>query len=247
MIHRLIFWSAALAMWLLLFTPPTSANAQESFYQSKTVRFIVGGSAGGGYDTYTRLIARHVGKHVPGNPNFVVEDMTGAGTLISANHVYKVAKPDGLTIGHFIGGLLLQQVLGKPASNSTGRNSNISLSRRKTTRHRHQQSEGVSSIENWLATKTSLKFGGVGPGSATDDIAKVVRATVGVPMQLVSGYKGTADIRLAINSAELQGVANSWESFKSGWAQEIQSGSVMIVLQMVPSGFTQGADDYRYC
>jgi tripartite-type tricarboxylate transporter receptor subunit TctC len=96
------------------------------------------------------------------------------------------------------------------------------------------KASGVSSIENWLATKASLKFGGVGPGSATDDIAKVVRATVGVPMQLVSGYKGTADIRLAINSGELHGVANSWESFKSGWVQEIQSGSVMIVLQMIP-------------
>ena len=114
MIYRRVLWTAGLAMWLLLFTPARPATAQESFYQGKTVRFIVGGSAGGGYDSYTRLIARHVSKHVPGNPNFVVENMTGAGTLISANHVYKVAKPDGLTIGHFIGGLLLQQVLGKP-------------------------------------------------------------------------------------------------------------------------------------
>jgi tripartite-type tricarboxylate transporter receptor subunit TctC len=63
----------------------------------------------------------------------------------------------------------------------------------------------------------------------------VVRATVGVPIQLVSGYKGTADIRLAINSGELHGVANSWESFKSGWSKEIESGAVMVVLQMVPN------------
>ena len=60
------------------------------------------------------LIARHMGKHIPGNPTFVVENMPGAGFLISANHMYKVAKPDGLTIGHFIGGLFLQQLLGKP-------------------------------------------------------------------------------------------------------------------------------------
>ena len=97
------------------------------------------------------------------------------------------------------------------------------------------KASGVTSIENWLATKTTLKFGGVGPGSATDDIAKVVRATVGVPIQLVSGYKGTADIRLAINSGELHGVANSWESFKSGWSKEIESCAVMVVLQMVPN------------
>jgi tripartite-type tricarboxylate transporter receptor subunit TctC len=161
--------------------------------------------------------------------------MTGAGTLISANHVYKVAKPDGLTIGHFIGGLLLQQVLGKPGIEFDGQKFEyLGVPAQDNTVIGISKASGVSSIENWLATKTSLKFGGVGPGSATDDIAKVVRATVGVPMQLVSGYKGTADIRLAINSGELQGVANSWESFKSGWVQEIQSGSVMIVLQMIP-------------
>lgn len=111
---RQLLSTSVLAMWFLLLAAATSAVAQEPFYKGKTVRIIVGGSAGGGYDTYTRVIARHLGKHVPGNPNFVVENMTGAGTLISANHVYKVAKPDGLTIGHFIGGLLLQQVLGKP-------------------------------------------------------------------------------------------------------------------------------------
>ena len=73
MIHRDVLWTAISATWFVIFTLATSAIAQESFYQGKTVRVIVGGSAGGGYDTYTRLIARHLGKHVPGNPNFVVE------------------------------------------------------------------------------------------------------------------------------------------------------------------------------
>ena len=88
--------------------------AQANYYEGKTIRFIVGFSAGGGYDAYTRTIARHMGKHVPGNPAFVVDNMAGAGSLIAANYVYKAAKPDGLTIGHFIGGLFLQQLLGKP-------------------------------------------------------------------------------------------------------------------------------------
>ena len=102
---------AAAAFVLLLFATP--ATAQDSFYKGKTVRIIVGASAGGGYDTYSRTIARHMGKHIPGNPTFVVENMPGAGFLISANYMYKIAKPDGLTIGHFIGGLFLQQLLGK--------------------------------------------------------------------------------------------------------------------------------------
>jgi tripartite-type tricarboxylate transporter receptor subunit TctC len=215
----------------------TRALAQESFYKGKSVRIIVGGSAGGGYDTYTRTIARHLSKHVPGNPAFVVENMTGAGTLISANHVYKVAKPDGLTIGHFIGGLILQHVLGKPGIEFDGRKFEyLGVPAQDNTVIGIAKAGGVTSIDNWLATKTTLKFGGVGPGSATDDIAKIVRATVGVPMQLVSGYKGTADIKLAINGGELHGVANSWESFKSGWNAEIQSGSVIVVLQMIPGG-----------
>ena len=74
---------------------------------------MVGFSAGGGFDAYSRAIARHWGKHIPGNPTIIVENMTGAGSLIAANHVYNGAKPDGLTIGHFIGGLFLGQVLGQ--------------------------------------------------------------------------------------------------------------------------------------
>ena len=86
--------------------------AQEPFYKEKTIRIVVGFSAGGGFDAYSRAIARHWGKHIPGNPTIIVENMTGAGSLIAANHVYNGAKPDGLTIGHFIGGLFLGQVLG---------------------------------------------------------------------------------------------------------------------------------------
>src|SRR5512145_2269681 len=89
-------------------------EAQESYYKGKTIKIIVGFSAGGGYDTYARLISRHMTRHIPGNPTIVVENMAGAGSLISANHVYNIAKPDGLTIGHFIGGLFIQQLLGKP-------------------------------------------------------------------------------------------------------------------------------------
>ena len=106
--------SMNLFLAFLLLAGAEQVLAQANFYEGKTVRFIVGFSAGGGYDTYTRLVARHMGKHIPGNPVFVVENMPGAGSMISANYIYKVAKPDGLTIGHFIGGLFLQQLLGKP-------------------------------------------------------------------------------------------------------------------------------------
>jgi tripartite-type tricarboxylate transporter receptor subunit TctC len=88
--------------------------AQDSFFKGKTIRIIVPFAAGGGYDIYSRIIGRHMGKYLPGNPVFVVENMTGAGGLIGINHVYKVAKPDGLTIGTPIGTMFVDQLIGKP-------------------------------------------------------------------------------------------------------------------------------------
>ena len=223
---------AAAALVLLLFA--TSAKAQDSFYKGKTVRIIVGASAGGGYDTYSRTIARHLGKHIPGNPTFVVDNMPGAGFLISANYMYKIAKPDGLTIGHFIGGLFLQQLLEKPGIEFDARRfeyigvpaqDNYALGISKAT--------GITSMDQWLSTKTVVKLGGVGVGSATDDIPKVLAATIGLPMQLVTGFKGTADVRLAFNSGEVQGVCNSLESFRATWRNELDSGNLVVVLQTI--------------
>jgi tripartite-type tricarboxylate transporter receptor subunit TctC len=209
-------------------------GAQEPFYQGKTIRMIVGFSAGGGYDVYTRTVARHMGKHIPGNPTVVVENMTGAGSLICANYMFKVAKPDGLTIGHFIGGLFLQQLIGKPGIEFDGPkfeylgapaqdNEMVAIAKR----------TGISSVEQWIASKQIVKFGGVGAGTATDDITKIVKETLHLPIQLVSGYKGTAEVRLAFNGGEIDGLSNSWESFKSTWPRELQAGEVKVILQAV--------------
>jgi len=89
-------------------------SAQESFYRGKTLRLVVGFSAGGGFDVYSRAISRHIGRHIPGSPSVVVENMTGAGSMVAANHVFRAAKPDGLTIGNVNGGLFVQQLLGWP-------------------------------------------------------------------------------------------------------------------------------------
>ena len=172
------------------------------------MRIIVGGSAGGGYDTYTRAIARHIGKHVPGNPTFVVENMTGAGTLISANHVYKVAKPDGLTIGHFVGGLMLQQVLcwGSRAYNSKGRSSSSSARRRKIRSRSESPNQPVSPpSSNGKPPRRRIKFGGVGPGAATDDATKLFRTVLGVPIQSLSVTKAQRTSGLRSIAANYRG------------------------------------------
>jgi tripartite-type tricarboxylate transporter receptor subunit TctC len=221
-----------LAVLLGIFLASEPVFGQANFYEGKTVRFIVGFSAGGGYDTYTRVIARHIGKHVPGNPVFAVENMAGAGSMISANHVYKVAKPDGLTIGHFIGGLFLQQLLGKPGIEfdslkfeyvGVPGQDNFILGVAKST--------GITDAEKWIASKQVVKFGGVSTGSGTDDFPNLFKAIIGLPIQMVSGYKGTADIRLAFNSGEITGLSNSWESTKSTWKKEVGGGDLIVVLQ----------------
>ncbi|MGE5219330.1 MAG: Bug family tripartite tricarboxylate transporter substrate binding protein [Chloroflexota bacterium] len=220
-----------LAIALSLCFGLVSANAQSPFYQGKTLRIIVGASAGGGYDTYSRTIARHMGKHIPGNPTIVVDNMPGAGFLISANYMYRVAKPDGLTIGHFIGGLFLQQLLGKPGVEFDARKFEyMGVPAQDNYMLAVNKSVGISSMDQWMSSKTVVKLGGVGAGSATDDIPKVLAAAIGLPMQLVSGYKGTADVRLAFDSGEIQGVCNAWESFKATWPKELSSGDLVLLL-----------------
>ncbi len=209
------------------------AHSAAPFYEGKTIRIIVGTSPGGGYDTYTRLIARHFSKYIPGNPTNIVDNMPGAGGLISANHLFKVVKPDGLTIGHFVGGQFLQQLLAKPGIEfdalkfeyiGVPAQDNFVFGVGKTT--------GITSIEQWLASKTAVKFGAIAAGDGTYDVPKVVEAALGLPIQIVSGYKGTAPIRLAFNSGEVGGLSNSWQSFRSTWRKELETGEVMIVVQI---------------
>ena len=101
-----------LLLLLSLLIPLDAKVFADDFYQGKTVRVLVGGSAGGGFDTYSRTIARHMGKHIPGNPTIIVENMTGAATRVLAKYLFSAAPPDGLSFGIFNGYLLLGRVLG---------------------------------------------------------------------------------------------------------------------------------------
>ena len=226
--------SCALVVLFSLTVTVRVAESAAPFYEGKTIHVIVGQAAGGGFDTYTRTMARHMGKYIPGNPSIIVENMTGAGSLIAANHLYKVAKPDGLTIGHFIGGLFLQQLLEKPGIEFDARRFEyLGVPAQDNTVMGISAASGIASPEQWMASKATVKFGGIGPGSAADDIPKVARAAIGFPIQLVTGYKGTAEIRLAFNSGEIHGLSSSWESFKSTWTRELESGALKIILQAV--------------
>ena len=224
---------------IVIFTMATDIRAAavgEDFYRGKVIRIVVGFSAGGGFDTYARTLSRSMGKYIPGHPTVIVENMTGAGSLIAANHIYRVAKPDGLTIGAFNGNLILARLIGAQGVEfdpikmswlgAPGYNHDLCVLNRKT---------GITNAEQWLALKTPLKLGGSAPGSTTDDTAKVLKEAIGLPMRLITGYKGTADIRVAVESGELDGLCGfSWVSVRSTWRKAIEAGDVIIVLQSAP-------------
>jgi tripartite-type tricarboxylate transporter receptor subunit TctC len=225
--------SVSLGMIGLLLGGPTLTFAQDSFYKGKTIRIIVGTSAGGGFDTYTRTLARHFGKHVPGQPAIVVENMPGAGHLIAANHMYNVAKPDGLTIGHFHGGWFLYQLFKRPGIEfDATKYELIGSPIRESRACAFTKASGITSVERWLASKTPVKVGGIG-GGAPDDMARMLAATTALPIQLVAGYKGTSEIRLAAESGELAGGCWTWDSIRSTWSKAIKSGEAVVVLQAV--------------
>jgi len=231
-------WIGLLAL-LALMAAPALAGAEAPFYEGKTIRIIVGYSAGGGYDTYSRVLSRHMGKHIPGNPTIIVENMTGAGSLISANHLYKVAKPDGLTIGHFNGGLFFNQVLEQPGIEFDARKFEfIGAAVKEEVAFAFTKASGITSLEKWMASKTPVKMGGVAPGAyAPDNVIRIAKAALGLPIQLVSGYKGTADVRLACESGELAGSSWGWDSMRSTWRKSLETGDVVVVLQGVPKPF----------
>lgn len=214
------------------------AFAAAPFYEGKVIRIIVGYSAGGGYDLYARAISRHMGKHIPGKPTVMVENMTGAGSLICANHMYKVAKPDGLAIGHFNGSLFLNQVLEQPGVEFDVRKFIfLGAAVKEGMVFIFTKRSGITSMEKLMASKTPVKMAGLGPGVNTDNNIRVIKAAFGLPIQLVTGYKGSADIRLAMEQGEIAGSSPTWISIRYAWGKAIESGDAIVVLQTVPEPF----------
>ncbi len=228
-------WMAVWAVWLGLALVATPGLADE-FYKGKTLRFIVGASAGGGFDTYTRVIARHIHKHIPGQPATVVQNMPGAGTLIAANYLYHKSKPDGLTIGLWSGGLVLMQAMeGRPGIKFDARKFEwVGVPITDHPACALTQASGITSLEQWMAAKAPVKLGAGGPGSSPSDLPKLLQAALGLPMKLVEGYKGTSKIRLAAETGEVAGGCWAWESIKVTWREALSSGTVVPVIQMNP-------------
>jgi tripartite-type tricarboxylate transporter receptor subunit TctC len=207
--------SSYLAIQLLigcLLAVPKVLPAQD-FYKDKIIRFIVGQAAGGGYDTYTRTVAPHMIKHIPGHPAITVENMTGAGSLVAANFIYNNAKPDGLTIANWNSAFVLNQALGDPNVRFDARKFGwIGAPSKGVPVCLIMGFTGLKTFEDIIKSHHPIKLGGTAPGSHSIDLPLMLNNMLGTKFSVVSGYQGTAQIRLAMQRREVDGQCTNWDS-----------------------------------
>lgn len=196
----------------LLLLGPSGAPAQD-FYKDKIIRFIVGQAAGGGYDTYTRTIAHHIIKYIPGHPAVTVENMTGAGSLVAANYLYNNAKPDGLTVANWNSAFVLNQALGDPNVRFDARKFGwIGAPSKGIPVCVIMGFTGPRTFDEILRSEKPIKMGGTAPGSHSIDLPLMLNKMLGTKFNVVSGYQGTAQVRLAMQRREVDGDCTNWES-----------------------------------
>jgi tripartite-type tricarboxylate transporter receptor subunit TctC len=202
---------------------PSSAAAQANFYNGKTVNVIVGYTPGGGYDTGTRVLSRHMGKHLSGNPSFVVQNMPGAGSIKAATYIYSVAPNDGTTFGTFGRGVAVEPLFNSEAAKFDGT---------KFTWIGSTSPESsicgvwhASKVKNWDdMLKYDFTAAGEGAGSDPDNFSAVLKNVFGVKIRLITGYHGGSEMTLAVERGEVDSRCGwSWSSLKGSnpdWVPE---------------------------
>ena len=210
--NKLRVFAWVLLVPLILGTPVLALGA--SYYEGKTLTIVVGYKPGGGYDRYARLYAKYLPKHIPGSPTIIIQNMPGANSIIAANHLYSVAKPNGLTIGTFNNALTTAQLT---------KVEGVKYDLTKFSWIGSAASDAVIMvIRSDLPYKTfddmrkakEIVIGTTGPGSSTHDFPSILKEFTGLNLKLVSGYSSSADVMLAIERKEADGRAGSYDSIK---------------------------------
>ncbi len=207
------YFAFGLALGLNLLLANCQPVHAQDFYKDRIIRFIVGQAAGGGYDTYTRTVARHMIKHIPGHPAITVENMTGAGSLVAANYIYNNAKPDGLTIANWNSAFVLNQALGDPNVRFDARKFGwIGAPSKGVPVCLIMGFTGLKTFDDISKSDNPIKIGGTAPGSHSIDLPLMLNKMLGTKFSVVSGYQGTAQIRLAMQRREVDGQCTNWDS-----------------------------------
>jgi tripartite-type tricarboxylate transporter receptor subunit TctC len=218
----------------LVFVSPVAALAQAPFYQDKTIRIVAGYGAGSVDDAWTRMIARHLVKYIPGNPNIIVQNMPGAGAMIAANYVYKVAKPDGLTLGGIRAGLYFDQLVGRsqvqfdwPRFTWLGSPTQVEqiIYIRADTHYK--------TIDDVRRAAVPPKCGATGTSSTGYYIGNLLEETLGAKFNTLTGYKDGPEVDLAVERGEVQCRGISLETLFGrepliGWHK---NGFVRVLMQ----------------
>jgi tripartite-type tricarboxylate transporter receptor subunit TctC len=211
------------------------AHAQESvaqFYKGRQITVIVGSSAGGGYDIYARLLARHMPRHLPGNPAMMVSNMTGAGSNAAAAHVYNVAPKDGTVIGALQTAAVLEPLFGDPARTKHDASKFVYLGSADIDYYIciARADATVKSFRDLLSRE--LIIGASQPGTSTRDFPALLNSMTGAKIRIVSGYPGTREITLAIDKGEVQGLCGfSWSSLQAQQPSWLQTGFIRVLAQ----------------
>lgn len=200
-------------MWLF-FTPP--AWAQAPFYEGKTITVIAGVSAGSAYDLYARLMAQFMGKHIAGNPSFVVQNMTGAGSIIGANYVYNVSKPDGLTIGAIQPSIYFNQLMKQKEVRYDWAKFGWIGSSDKSDYLLYMRADlPYKTLADVRKAKEPPKCGSTGAGTSGSYMPKLLEETLGTKFAIVAGYQGGGEIDLAVERGELHCRAFTIQAYHS--------------------------------
>jgi tripartite-type tricarboxylate transporter receptor subunit TctC len=228
-----ILRAAASATIVLSVAVAAQAQNAADFYKGKNVELYIGYSVGGGYDLYARVLARHIGRHIPGNPTIVVKNMEGAGSLRLANWLYRIAPKDGSVFGTIGRGTGFDPLLGQQGAQFDGTKFTWIGS------GNHEVSvcvafEGRAGITRFDDLRTKeMTVGGTGASADTDQFPKVVNGVLGTKMKIVSGYPGGNDIVLAMERGELQGRCGwSWSSVKATHGSWIAEKKLNVLVQL---------------
>ncbi len=216
--------------------PSAGSAADDMFFKGKTIRIVVAFSVGGGFDLYSRTIGRYMGRYIPGNPRFLVQNRTGAGGLISANYVYRKAKPDGLTIGNFPGSLFWARLYGqKGIQFVSSKYEFLGVPESTISICAFTKSSGITDMTKWMNSPRPVKLSGTGPGNSTNDGPRLLNAALGLPIKLIEGYGGAPGMLLAAEKGEVDGICGlSWTALTATWGAKFKSGDAVPVVQMSP-------------
>jgi len=223
-----------IGLWVGLAASPSLLCAQTAsdFYKGKTVDLYIGTSVGGGYDAYARLLSRHMGRHVPGNPIFVPKNMEGGGGIRLANFLYNVAPKDGSTFGTFNRGTGFDPLLGnKGAQFDATRFNWIGSANNEVSVCVAWHTTGVTRYEELFSKE--LVVGASGPAADTYQFPKIVNGVLGTRFKIIAGYPGGNDIDLAMERGEVQGSCGwSWTSIKATHQPWLDQNKIHILFQI---------------